>query len=379
MKRALIVANLAGFASFLINDILILQDLGYQIDFAANGLKFPWGETKEKLDKLNVSFLQIDFNSKHPFAKENFSAYRQLQNLILKNHYDLIHCHTPIAGLITRLAARKIHKNGVKVLYTTHGFAFHSKTSKKTWLIYYSMEKFASHFCDAMITINHEDFDNAKKMHCKNVFYIHGVGVNVKKYHDVEIDRAAYRKSIGVPEGQIMILSIGELSDRKNHKVIVDAVGGMSDKNRYTYVVCGAGIEGDTGKQLEQRAKEKGVNLQLLGFRTDIPQIIACSDIGAIPSKREGLGWAGIQSLGGGVPLVGSNVQGIREYVVDGKTGYLCDPNDSIAFAKAISRLAQRNEKEKEDQKEECYKMALKFDISISREEIRKIYNQILE
>jgi glycosyltransferase involved in cell wall biosynthesis len=155
-------------------------------------------------------------------------------------------------------------------------------------------------FCDAIVTINKEDFLNAQKMFCKNVYRINGVGVDTAKYSNVTIDRSHYRKNIGVEDNQIMVLSVGELSARKNHVVIIDALADLANKEKYVYVICGNGINGGTGDLLKQRAEDRNVNLRLLGFRFDIPQMIHCSDIGAIPSVREGLGLAGIQSLAGG-------------------------------------------------------------------------------
>lgn len=376
--KALIVANLAGFASFLINDIKTLQDMGYKVSFVANANKLSWNDTKEKLDNLGVEFKQVDFESKNPFSNQNLKAYKQLKNILETEKYDLIHCHTPIAGLITRLAAVKCRRKGTCVIYTSHGFAFTADSSKKSWLIYRTMEDFGSRFCDAIITINKEDYNNAKKMHCKKVFYINGVGVDTEKYRDVDIKRSQYRKSIGVEDDQTMILSVGELSERKNHIVIIDALALLADKGDFVYVICGNGIDGGTGKLLQERAKEKSVNLLLLGFRFDIPEIIHCSDIGAIPSTREGLGLAGVQSLAAGVPLVGSGVQGILDYVIDGKTGYLCKPHDSKAFAKAILKLYKQNDLVKNKMAVNCKKMSKRFDKQVSVQQMRKIYLKML-
>ena len=73
----------------------------------------------------------------------------------------------------------------------------------------------------------------------------------------------------------------------------------------------------------------------------DIPEITAISDIGVIPSIREGLGLAGVQSLAAGVPVIGSSVQGIKDYIVDGKDGYLCAPFDDTAFAEHENLLKE--------------------------------------
>ncbi len=373
-KQALIVANLAGFASFLIVSMKILQEEGYEITYAANANKLEWSDTQNKLTAMGVKFVQIDFDSQNPLSSANRRAYRQLKGLFKESHFDLVHCHTPIAGLLTRLAARRQRRSGTLVIYTTHGFAFTSHSTKKQKLLYGTLEKFGSRFCDAIVTINREDYAAAKKMHCKKVYYVNGVGVDTHRFQSVEVDRGAYRAQIGISPDRIMILSVGELSTRKNHRIIIEAIALLPDHERYVFVICGNGINGGTSNALQALALEKGVDLRLMGFRNDIPEMMKASDIGAIPSIREGLGLAGVQSLAAGVPLVGSDVQGIRDYVENGRTGYLCDPFDAATFARAISKLVAERDKMSED----CRETAKAFDISIAEAQIRAIYAELL-
>lgn len=376
MKKALLVANLAGFGTFLLSDIELLMDLGYEVSFAANGNKHEWGSTKRELEKRKILFYQIDFDTKNPLTRSNLAAYKQLCSILKKEQFDLIHCHTPIAGLAARMAAAKYRKRGTKVIYTTHGFAFTSHSSGKSRVFYYTVESLCSRFSDAIITINLEDYKNAKKMHCKKVFYIPGVGVPTAQYRETKMNRREYRQSIGVKEDEIMVLSVGELSERKNHRIIIEALSTIQKKAKYVYVVCGNGIDGGTGEELRKLAEERQVPLLLLGFRMDIVQITKCSDIGAIPSLREGLGLAGIQSLAAGIPVVGTDVQGIRDYIVNGKTGYLCQPDDVRGFAQSILQLSDAAKRE--SMQEACVKMAGRFDVNISKKHRKAIYEEIL-
>ena len=374
-KQALIVANLAGFASFLIVSMKILQEEGYEITYAANANKLEWSDTQKKLTAMGVRFVQIDFDSQNPLSSANRRAYRQLKGLFKESHFDLVHCHTPIAGLLTRIAARRQRRRGTLVIYTTHGFAFTSHSTKKQKLLYGTLEKFGSRFCDAIVTINREDYAAAKKMHCKKVYYVNGVGVDTHRFQSVEVDRGAYRAQIGISPDRIMILSVGELSTRKNHRIIIEAIALLPDHERYVFVICGNGINGGTGNALQALALEKGVDLRLMGFRNDIPEMMKASDIGAIPSIREGLGLAGVQSLAAGVPLVGSDVQGIRDYVENGRTGYLCDPFDAATFARAIPKLVA----ERDTMTEYCCETAAKFDLSVAKAQLKAIYKKLFE
>ena len=376
MKNLLIATNYIGFFHFLWDDIDIYNQLGYKIYAIADNSKNE-SHTITILKEKGVVFIDAKIDGKSPLTKNNFSYYLTIKNLIKQFHFDVIHCHTPIVGLLVRYAAIKCRHHGTKVIYTTHGLAYTHLSSKKEFIIYHAIESFASRFCDAIITINLEDYNNARKLHCKNVYHINGVGVDVEKYKHVSINRERYREQIGIPYDKIMILSIGKLSTRKNHVVIVDAISKLKDKDNYVYAICGRRMTGSgTGDLIQKMAEEKGVNVKFLGFRDDIPNIVHCADIGAIPSIREGLGLSGIETLSAGVPMIGSDVQGIREYIINGKTGFLCEPFDSKAFAEAIDKLSDKEYRA--SLRTNCLEIVKKFDKKISVAQREKIYKEIL-
>lgn len=377
MKKALIVTAFARFIkSFLTNDIKILQDMGYEVHCAAN-IHHAGAECMEKyfLD-MNVIFHQIDFSSNKPISKETLLSYKEMKKLLKENYFDVIHTHTPIAGAITRYACKEQRKKGTTVIYTTHGFYFHKYSSKKTWLIFHTIEDFMSRYTDAIITINHEDYGNAKSMHCNKVYYIPGVGVDTKKFENVEIDRNAYRKKLQINDDNLLILAVGELSHRKNHQVVIRALAEANLPNA-VFMICGnAMTSANTKEELEELAKKLSVDLRLMGLRDDIPQICKCADIGVMPSTREGLGLSGIEMLASGLPVVASNVHGIVDYIIDGEDGYLCSPDDEHAFSEAILKL--KSEDKRKSISSKCTNIAKKFDKKYSYKKMREIYKELL-
>ena len=239
-------------------------------------------------------------------------------------------------GVVTRLAARKIRKKGTKVLYMVHGFHFYKGAPKKYWLVFYPIEKIASRWCDGIITINKEDYERAKTFHAKEIRYIHGIGVDTSrlKPNDIQCD---IKKEIGIPEDAFLILSVGELLPRKNQQVIIRALGLLNDKDIH-YILCG---KGNQLTELQNLAKEIHVENQVhfLGYRKDVLNIYAQTDLLAFPSMREGLGIAGLEAMYCGLPLVTSNTSGPRDYMENGKTGYMFDPYDAKGFAEGIQKL----------------------------------------
>lgn len=249
-------------------------------------------------------------------------------------------------------------------------------SSLKTKIVYGGVEWFCSWMTDGIITINKEDYTQMKKMACKNVYHINGVGVDTSRYHECQIDRDRYRESLGLSESDIAILEVGELSTRKNHKVIIEALSKINDKH-YVFLICGKAMSNlGTYDFLKKYAEEKNVRVIFLGFRKDIPEINRCVDIAVLPSLREGLGLAGIEALASGVPVVGSNVQGIKDYVIDGKTGYLCSPRDADAFADKIQLLSDKEARF--SMRKACVEKAEEFRLDISHQQMKNIYKNLL-
>ena len=382
MKRVLITASVVSFIEWFNKENVefLRQELGCEVHIACN---FDYmrdtdeDRTKKYLDKLRgegVLLHNIPFD-RSPLTASNFKAYRQLKKLIDEGGFDLIHCHTPAAAMITRLAARRARRHGSVVMYTCHGFHFHNASSKKNWIVYYPVERIMSRFCDYIVTINHEDFERAKTFHAKNVRYIPGVGVDTERIARAKVDKRGYKRSIGVPEDCVMLLSVGELIERKNHRVIIEALSKLKRSDIY-YVICG---KGPLKEELAALAEKYGIaeRVVFLGFRNDIPELNNTADISAFPSKIEGLGLAGIEAMAAGVPVVASNVHGILDYVRDGETGFAVPPDDAEGFARAIEKLADDPEL-REKMGKRCTEAAKPFELSRALETMWAIYREIL-
>lgn len=383
MKKVLIVASVVSFIEWFNKENIdyLHNDLDCEVHVACN---FDYMDdtdikrTEEYVKRIQAEGIlihNIPFD-RSPLGHDNKEAYEKLKDIINSNDFDLIHCHTPMASFMTRMAAKDARKKGNVVMYTCHGFHFHDKAPKKNWMIYYPVEKYMSRYCDYIVTINKEDYNRAKTFHAENVRYIPGVGVDIEKIQRVSVDKKEYKKSIGIPEDSIMILSIGEMIERKNHEVIIKALGKLKRDNLY-FVICG---KGPLLGELKELAKKEGIadKVKFLGFRTDIPELCNTADISAFPSRIEGLGLAGIEAMAAGVPLVSSNVHGILDYVKDGETGFAIDPESVEGFAKAIDILSA-DEKLREKMKVNCLEAVKPFEINNALHEMWKIYDEILK
>lgn len=371
MKKALIVSTVSRqFTLFERVNIQILRELGYEVHGAAN-----FEDANEMLDEIDIIFRPFDIQ-RSPFTLKNIKAYRQLKKIITDGNYDLIHCHSPMGGVLTRLAAQKARKQGTKVIYTAHGFHFYKGAPSINWLLYYPIERWLARYTDVLITINKEDYERAKTFKAKKVCYIPSVGVDTQRYVNTIVDKVAKRAEIGVPKNAIMLLSVGELNKNKNHEIVIRAIGKINDPNLY-YVICG---KGQLFNYLNNLCKELKVskNVILCGFRNDIAEICQAADIYVFPSFREGLSVALIEAMAGGLPVIASKIRGNVDLLQNGQGGYLLDPNDVAGFAETIQGLAE--DKALREQMGQHNPDAVKqFDVENVKKVMYEIYSEVLK
>lgn len=364
-KKALIVASVASMIDqFIIPNIKLLQSMGYEVDVATN---FEKGSTctDEKIKELKtnlcdmcVDSFQINFDRKITNIKSIIKSTKELNDVVNgksktihgeKLHkfskYEFIHCHSPIGGVVGRIVAKL---NSIKSIYTAHGFHFYKGAPLKNWLLFYPVEWFLSWFTDVLITINGEDFDcGKKKLHSKEVYYVPGVGIDTKKFQLSSTDIKKKRIDLGFNDTDVIILSIGELNDNKNHSIVIKAMGELIKTNLKIskplhYVIAG---KGDLADELLNIAKEKRIESQvhLLGFRTDVPELLQATDIFVLPSKREGLNVSLMEAIVSGKVCIASNIRGNKDLIIDEGIGYLVDSTDLQGWENAITHVLTRN------------------------------------
>ena len=256
-------------------------------------------------------FYDINF-ARFPFSIANIKAYKQLKKIITENNYDIIHCHTPVAGVLTRLAAR--NSKNTTVIYTAHGFHFFKGAPLLNWLIYYPVERFCARFTDKLITINKEDYERAQYFKLRKngkVYYISGVGIDIEKIKNTNVNVQHKKKELGIPENVPVILSVGELNKNKNHIVVLNALSKLQDR-RFIYLICG---RGGLKEYLEEKIKELDLEnkVKLLEYRNDIKEILKIVNLFIFPSKREGLPVSLIEAMAAGLPSLASDVRGNRD------------------------------------------------------------------
>lgn len=377
-KNILIVASMGSMiAQFNMNNINILLSKGYKIHVACNLSEIdPMSEEKRKklirfFEKNNIVYYHIDFPRGIGSIYKNFEVYKQLKKIFKNNEYQFIHTHSPLASIFSRIFALF---HSIPIIYTAHGFQFFKNGPKKDWLIFFPIEYIFSIFTDLVITINNEDYQLAKKMKFKKVEYVPGVGIDYKKIQESKLISRISRKDLGLSKEDVVLLSVGELSNRKNHEVVIQAIEKLP--NNIKYLICGTG---ELNEYLQELVTKKNLDnrVTLLGYRTDVYDIMNISDIFVFPSKREGLGLAAIEAMASGLPLITSNINGINDYSQQGYTGYLCNPTDIDQFTEYIKVLSE-NENFRYDFSRNNVQLSKKYDLKNVDIKMSKIYSSFI-
>ncbi len=373
-KRILITSTDLMMVQFLVPHVINLSENGFYVEIACSNVGGRVDEIHNKL-KNYVKKIHIVRLKRSPLAPINFAGYHDMKRIINSGHFNLIWTNEPVMGVVTRLAARTARKNGSKVMYMTHGFHFYKGAPKKNWLIFYNIEHWASRLCDVITTINREDYQRAKKMHTPVVKYIHGIGINPDRLSKVN-KRTDIRQELQLNEDDFLCISVGELNENKNHQVVIKALGQLKDPNIH-YIICG---KGDQLENLKKLAEEKGIrnNSHFLGYRLDVVDICKQADVFIFPSHREGLGVAPLEAMFCGIPLITSDIRGPVDFMVDGKTGYLCAPDDVNSFAIKIRKLKD-DPKLREEMGNNNKKAVLPFLLDNSEIEVLNLIKDIIK
>ena len=304
MKKVLFVATVVKthIMEFHIPYLKMFKEMGWETAVAARN------DYENPADCV-IPYCDIYYNipfERNPLKPGNLKAYKELKHIIDEGEYDIVHCHTPVGAMLTRLAAKQARRKGTKVFYTAHGFHFYKGAPAINWILYYPVEKWLSRYTDVLITINKEDYERAKTFKASKVCYVPGVGIDLKKFNEGYVNKEQKRREIGVSANDFVLLSVGELIPRKNHEVVIRALSVLKQLDKLIhieYVICGRGAYEIDLKKLAEEL-DVADHVHFLGYRNDISEICNCADLFVFMSHQEGLPVALMEAMACGLPAV---------------------------------------------------------------------------
>jgi glycosyltransferase involved in cell wall biosynthesis len=311
-------------------DSHILAGRGSEID------RFPAG--------VRARTRVLDDLVREPNPVRDVLALAKLVRILRRERWDLVHTHTAKAGVLGRLAARAA---GVPhVVHTVHGVTFHEHVSKPMRLFYVGLERLAAGRCDALITVGED---------VKRKYLAEGIGraeqyVTIPSGMDLEPFEAARREGadprrevraqLGIAPDDVVVGMVSRLEPRKGWTFLLEAVARLAP-DFPSLRVLGVG-EGAQRAELEAISRRLGIERRVLlvGYRADVARVIAAFDVGVLTSLWEGLPRVLVQYAMLEKPVVAFDVEGAREVVADGATGWIVAPRDVEALTDRLRRLA---------------------------------------
>lgn len=372
MKKILFVATITRhIVGFHEPYLKYFKEKGYEVHVASNG-----DEPIPYCDKhFNLNFARF------PIKFQNWGVYQKLKKIIEENQYEIIHCHTPVGGVVTRLAARKARKKyNTKVIYTVHGFHFFKGAPLANWLIFYPIEKLCARWTDSLITINEEDYQFAKRKLKKinHIEHINGIGMNEKRFN-IEISQETIgelKETLGIDKDTIVMSYVAELNKNKNQKLLIEAIEKMhQSKMKVKLLLIG---DGNFREKYLSIIKEKQLeeNILLLGIRQDVPQLLSITNIYVASSIREGLPVNVMEAMYMGLPIIATHNRGHNELIKNEENGFLIkDANELVAKVNQILSNKNIGEKMKENSKN----MINKYLLCNVIEDMKEIYANYIE
>lgn len=375
MKKALIITTVSGFLpQFEMNNVKLLQMDGYEVHYAANYNNPVYGDDNSRLDNTGIIRHQIDF-VRSPFRiVKHIKAYIQLKRLMKEYKFDLVHCHTPVGGAIGRLSAKAVNVD--YIIYTAHGFHFYNGASFLRWALFYPVERMLAYYTDTLITINKEDYKRAKSFRLRDggkVEYIPGIGIKTGNYNKNIVSKEKKFQELGLSNRRIILTSVGELSARKNHSAVIRAIAKIKEEN-ILYLICGSGRK---ERKLRKLVNKLGIENKVifLGYRKDVEEILAISDVFIFPSKQEGLPVAVMEAMAAGRPIICSKIRGNTDLVQDGIGGYLVEADDIEGYVKAIQSMLRCKEEKRNNMGSINVEKIKQFDLEQVEKAMVSIYH----
>lgn len=324
MKKVLFVATVVKthINAFHLPYLQYFQSLGWETSVAA---KNDFALKSQCHIPFCNHFYDLPF-TRNPFSKNNFKAYTQLKKLIQSNQYSIIHCHTPVGGLLTRLAARKTRKMGTRVIYTAHGFHFFKGASIINWIVYYPIEKLVARLTDDLVTINEEDYKLAKTHQFKpcSIHKVAGVGIDLSRFQPLNDEkRALVRQQLNLSKSDFVLVYVAEFISRKNHMFLLKNIFSLLESIPHLkLLLVGDGV---TMNECQCYVKQNHLEDVILfaGFRNDVEKFYGAADVLISSSKQEGLPLNLIEGMACGLPVVCTDVRGNRDLVTQSKNGFL--------------------------------------------------------
>jgi glycosyltransferase involved in cell wall biosynthesis len=342
MKKKIRVAQVATAAMsvryLLLDHIQRLLAEGYEVEAVCAD-----DESLALVEGQGIVVRRVPF-VREPSPAADARTIGALWSLFRERRYDVVHSHTPKAGLLAPVAAQLARVPFV--LHTVHGLLFHDRSTWKEKLLGGACELWSAKFSDRLLSQSQEDIGVIRRFHLKAPDRVDliGNGIDVARFHpDVRRQvRGAVRAELGIADDEIVVGMVGRLVREKGFVEFYAAMQEvMKDRPRVRTLIIGSEDVGqsDALTRASFVSKLDPSRVIWLGHRNDLPRVYSAMDVFALPSYREGIPRTLMEASAMGLPVVATDIRGCREVAPNELSGLLVEPRQVPGLARALARL----------------------------------------
>lgn len=297
-----------------------MKELGHQVKVAAGGE----GAFSNKVKNAGIDYISLKFMRRDIDFFNDIKSLWELGKIIKKNRPDVVHVHSSKAGILGRLVCKVLN---VPVIFTVHGWAFTEGVAHKKRILYIFVEKFMSFFSGHIITVS--DYD--RELALKNKVVSSSTMITI---HNGVKDRSS---SKNYSNNKRRLIMVARFDYPKDQEFLLRSLALLKDDD-WSLEFVGDGPLLDSAKQV---AENLGLSdcVTFSGTCDDVPERLAAADIFLLISNWEALPLSVIEAMASSLPVIASNVGGIKELVEDQNSGLLVAKGDHTATAMAIRQL----------------------------------------
>jgi len=327
--RPLRVAHLTtvdmSLALLLATELTVDVEAGYEVF----GISAP-GPYVERVEALGVKHVPVPSFTRSWSVRRDVAAARQLARSLRVLRPDVLHTHTPKAGVLGRVLGRLLQVP--VVVNTCHGLWVrdHDRRSKRAAVL--AIEGLASWFSDAELFQNAQDRRALRWAIREAKATIVGNGVDLQRFRFAEAARRQVRAEWGVEDGDILVGGVGRRVAEKGIAEFVETARRLENRAHFVWV-------GPEDEEKPDAVETTGDGVRFIGARDDMPAIYSAFDIFVLPSHREGFSRSAMEAAACGRPLVLTDIRGCREIGTHNEHLLLVPPHDPDALTAAVARL----------------------------------------
>lgn len=298
------------------------------------------------LDEYGVKPLVIEEMKRQPSFFSDRKAYKHIQKIIREFKPDIVHTHASKAGALGRRAAVKM--NVPIIIHTFHGHVFHSYFGKFKTFIYKTIERRLAQKTTGIIAISElqkKELSEQHKICDQSKITVIPLGFDLTKFHhNLELRRIETRLKYEIEEQEVAIAIVGRLAPIKNHTLFLKTIENVAlrTKQKLAVFIVGDGSEREAIEQrIQTMSSIENLRIIMTSWILDIGTFNAGMDIMCLTSDNEGTPVSLIEAQAANIPIVATDVGGVRDVVLDGETGFVVPKNSTDAFAEKLFLLIE--------------------------------------